>query len=554
MKFAGTGLAAALLLSGCSGRTSPVTGVTQTVATLHGSAKCASGNAYCWFDFGYRVDPNGAWKFTKIVGPSEVTGRAVNVSATVTGLHPNTTYDVEICGLANQGTKAPRQSHLWCTGTNGTPSPGNITSGYTQFTTLQTAPSAVVLPTLTGSVVAGQTLSTTPGDWTSDPTGYSYGWELCDSSGANCAPISGQSSTTYEPAPAEAGDTIRSVVRATNKIGSTSTSSAPSAAVAAPSWNGSFSSGDWSHYGDCQADNLDGDWPTDYAIDSVSAGLGSGTCEGDSPNLVHAIAPPIGFTYAGAFTVRSNDQSYELEAGERTMDSLEPDDGGDGAAALTQADQGTSTWYRDEVYFPAGFQPTLKSDFNWMFLVHNYPNDEGDDMLSCGLDTDSYTLGPYSDGGGSGSKPSPDRFSCRIFGGGNAQHPFDDYDSTDWYRNPAVSWAYDIGLRTVQTGVWYDMVWHIDWDWRSSASGGNGSMTWWIDGQRVATYTGPTLLYLSNAPGANGGGGPNQGYLQTGYYRPTNADAGYAQPTDTVYHAGTMIGPTCTSIGEPGLC
>jgi hypothetical protein len=294
MTFAGAGVAAALLLSGCSGKTSPVTGVTQTTATLHGSAKCASGDPYCWFDFGYRVDPNGAWKFTKMVGPSGVTARPVNVSATVTGLRPTTRYDVEICGLNNQGTKPPRQSHLWCTGTNGVASPGNVTSGYTRFTTLQTAPSAIALPTLTGSVVAGETLSTTQGDWTSDPTGYTYSWQLCNSSGENCVPISGQSSTTYAPTSDQAGHTIRSVVRATNRIGSTSTTSAPSAAVAAPSWNGSFTSGDWSQYGDCQANHLDGDWPADYAIDSVSAGPGAGTCQGDSPTPVHAVAPPSG--------------------------------------------------------------------------------------------------------------------------------------------------------------------------------------------------------------------------------------------------------------------
>jgi Polysaccharide lyase len=411
-----------------------------------------------------------------------------------------------------------------------------------------------VLPAVTGgTVVAGQTLSTTTGNWTSHPTGYRYGWELCDSSGGSCVTLSDQSAPTYALTSDEAGDTIRSVVQATNRIGSGSAVSPPTPPVAAPSWDGSFSTGDWTQYSDCRADNVDGDWPTDYAIDSVTAGLGPSTCEGQAPKLVHAVPPPAGFTYAGAFTVRGNDESDEREAGERALDRLDPDNG-DGSAGPTVAYQGASTWYRDDVYVPAGFQPTPKSDFNWMFLIHNYPDDEGDDMLSCGLDTDPYAPGPFSDGGGHGVNPSPERFSCRIFGGGNEQYPFDDYDSTDWYRNPAVSWHYIIGLRTVQTGVWYDMVWHVVWDWRSAASGGNGSMTWWIDGKRVATYAGPTLLYLSNAPGSGGGGGADQGYLQTGYYRPTNAEASFAQQTDTVYHAATMIGPTCTSIGEPALC
>ncbi len=70
-----------------------------------------------------------------------------------------------------------------------------------------------------------------------------------------------------------------------------------------------------------------------------------------------------------------------------------------------------------------------------------------------------------------------------------------------------------------------------------------------MNGKQVAFYRGPTLQYLSNAPGTSGGGA-NQAYLILGYYRPTDRDAGYAQPTESVYHAGTMIGPTAAAIGE----
>jgi hypothetical protein len=236
------------------------------------------------------------------------------------------------------------------------------------------------------------------------------------------------------------------------------------------------------------------------------------------------------------------------EDGERTLLTLWPGSG-NGSTGTTRAYQGASSWYRDEIYFPTGFQPSQGSDFNWVYELHNYPDSEGDAMLSCGVDTDADAYGPFSDGGGVGANPSPERFSCRIFGGGSPTYPFNSYTSANWYKNPAVDWDYIIGLHTIPTGQWLDMVWHINWDWRSTASGGTGGMQWWINGQQVGSYTGPTLLYLSNAPGYSAGGA-NQAYLQDGYYRPTDADAGYAQPTASVYHGATMIGPTAASIGE----
>jgi hypothetical protein len=342
-------------------------------------------------------------------------------------------------------------------------------------------------------------------------------------------------------------------------------------------WNGDFSPGNWSQYDSSPAYHPQGD-PADFALVSRPA--------------------PAGFRYAFRATVRPGDASIVAgEAGERTLLTLFPDDG-DGTQGETHGYQASSAWYRDEIYFPTGFQPSQDSDFNWVFQLHNYPDDEGDAMLSCGIDTSTAALGPFEDGGGYGPNPngplsidggygprplgsrssearssaafdpipvgpfptqgvyglaaSRERFSCRIFGGGSPSAPFNNYNSADWYQNPAVDWSYMVGLPTVQTGVWYDMVWHISWDWRSTASGGHGGLTWYINGQQVASYSGPTLLYLRNAPGTHGGGA-NQAYLITGYYRPTDNDAGYAQPAASVCHGATMIGPTAASIGEPGL-
>src|SRR5262245_48231882 len=61
----------------------------------------------------------------------------------------------------------------------------------------QQAPSNTGLPTITGSVAAAQTLSASTGDWSGVKPSYSFQWARCNSAGAACAPIAGQSGGTY---------------------------------------------------------------------------------------------------------------------------------------------------------------------------------------------------------------------------------------------------------------------------------------------------------------------------------------------------------------------
>jgi thermitase len=108
--------------------------------------------------------------------------------------------------------------------------------------TASSGPTAVVsagppqntgLPVASGTAQDGQTLQTTTGTWTNNPTGYAYQWQRCDSSGANCASISGATGASYTQTSADVGSTIRSRVTATNSAGSTSAQSAQTAVVAA---------------------------------------------------------------------------------------------------------------------------------------------------------------------------------------------------------------------------------------------------------------------------------------------------------------------------------
>ncbi len=100
------------------------------------------------------------------------------------------------------------------------------------------APALTASPVLSGATIQRQTLSTTRGVWTNRPTSYAYQWQDCDGSGGNCANISGATSSSYTLAASDVGHTIRVVVTASNRAGSTPATSSATAAVTASGGGG----------------------------------------------------------------------------------------------------------------------------------------------------------------------------------------------------------------------------------------------------------------------------------------------------------------------------
>ncbi|HET7566675.1 MAG TPA: LamG-like jellyroll fold domain-containing protein [Gaiellaceae bacterium] len=93
------------------------------------------------------------------------------------------------------------------------------------------SPANTAPPEISGSAVVGQTLTASTGSWSDSPTGYAYQWQQCDGAGANCADIAGETTSSYVVAGGDDSHTLAVVVTATNADGSTSASSAPTAAV-----------------------------------------------------------------------------------------------------------------------------------------------------------------------------------------------------------------------------------------------------------------------------------------------------------------------------------
>jgi hypothetical protein len=97
-------------------------------------------------------------------------------------------------------------------------------------------------PVVSGSAVQGQTLKTTNGGWSSPTTitAFTYQWVRCgtdggNSTGSNCASISGATSNSYTLASGDVGHRMRVRVTAKNSAGSSTAASNPTGTVQASS-------------------------------------------------------------------------------------------------------------------------------------------------------------------------------------------------------------------------------------------------------------------------------------------------------------------------------
>ncbi len=95
-------------------------------------------------------------------------------------------------------------------------------------------PVNVTLPSISGTLEVGETLSSSDGMWTGTaPISYAYQWRRCDSDGSNCADIPGETSGAYDLVAIDDGHALRIVVTATNGAGSAAATSDPTAEVGA---------------------------------------------------------------------------------------------------------------------------------------------------------------------------------------------------------------------------------------------------------------------------------------------------------------------------------
>jgi hypothetical protein len=109
---------------------------------------------------------------------------------------------------------------------------GPTYSAQTSTVTLPPAPTNTVAPTITGTAQDGQLLSAHLGTWTGvAPINYTQQWQLCNSSGASCTAITGQTGSTYTVVSGDVGHRILVAVTAINSGGTSSLNSAVTGVV-----------------------------------------------------------------------------------------------------------------------------------------------------------------------------------------------------------------------------------------------------------------------------------------------------------------------------------
>jgi glucose/arabinose dehydrogenase len=93
-------------------------------------------------------------------------------------------------------------------------------------------PTNTIPPSINGPTMVGKTIKTSNGSWAgSTPISFTYQWRRCDASGAACQAITGATASKYQLIGADAGHTMRVTVTATNSVGFSSATSAPSAVI-----------------------------------------------------------------------------------------------------------------------------------------------------------------------------------------------------------------------------------------------------------------------------------------------------------------------------------
>jgi hypothetical protein len=89
-------------------------------------------------------------------------------------------------------------------------------------------------PTISGNATEGQVLSEVHGNWSGSPTGYTYQWEDCNSTGTNCSAIVGATNQAYTLTSADVGHTIAVQEIASNAGGNSTPADSTATSVVTP--------------------------------------------------------------------------------------------------------------------------------------------------------------------------------------------------------------------------------------------------------------------------------------------------------------------------------
>ena len=158
---------------------------------------------------------------------------AMNGQLAITALNgedlvPGLTYTVTVSGVGFVSGSQSTQSGTDPANVNDYPATLSTTFSFTANPI--SPPVNTVLPGISGTIAAGQTLTATAGTWTGTaPITYAYQWQRC--TGASCVNISGATSSSYPLTATDVGKTLQVAVTATNSDGNATATSANTGTV-----------------------------------------------------------------------------------------------------------------------------------------------------------------------------------------------------------------------------------------------------------------------------------------------------------------------------------
>jgi hypothetical protein len=171
---------------------------TSTTLTLDAQVETNGLQTSYYWEFGTSKPPTGATDTAWTTIPAS--GSPSQATANISGLTEGTAYYYRLVASNSDGT----------------------TYGYTfAVETPPGAPTATVVPSITGTAGEGYQLFLQSGTWSGDPTTYSFEWLRNDGSGWQVVQGSGTTNQFYDPGSADIGDYFEGVVTVGNSGGTT---------------------------------------------------------------------------------------------------------------------------------------------------------------------------------------------------------------------------------------------------------------------------------------------------------------------------------------------
>ena len=120
-------------------------------------------------------------------------------------------------------------------------------------------------PSIAGFLREGQTVTVSNGEWSHEPTSFSYQWQSCDPSGEGCVDIPSATGTSYTLGSEDVGHALRVVVTGENASGSSSSTTAATVRVRAALEH-------WTYASEIGPDSVLGDFDIVTGLASDAAG------------------------------------------------------------------------------------------------------------------------------------------------------------------------------------------------------------------------------------------------------------------------------------------